>query len=404
MIIVGAGTAGTRAAIALRDAGWVGAVTLVSNEAHAPYERPPLSKAVITAESPPSAPFILREGQLKEHGIIFESGAEVATIDRAAHSVTFVDGRVLRYVRLLLATGSAARRLRVPEVPDVLYLRKFDDALALRSRLPRGGRLVVIGGGFIGLEVAASARALGVEVTLLELASRLLTRGVSVDMAKRIADKHRSAGVDLRIGVSVIAVENDGDRKLLLLSDGARVQYDAVVAGIGAAPETTLAEKAGLKVENGIRVDAHLRTNDPDIYAAGDCCSFPHPLYNDRRVRLEAWKNAHDQANLAARNLAGGEESFNAVPWFWSDQYDRTLHIAGLVDEGRTTIIREMDDAMLAFHLNDHGTLVAASGFGPISKVAKDIRLAEILISRKARPAAAALAAPDVKLKSMLAA
>jgi 3-phenylpropionate/trans-cinnamate dioxygenase ferredoxin reductase component len=326
----------------------------------------------------------------------------VRAIDRAGHCITLADGRVLRYARLLLATGSAPRRLQLPGAQSVLYLRKFDDALVLRSRLRSGGRLVVIGGGFIGLELAASARARGVEVTLVELAPRLLTRGVSSDMAERIAAKHRDAGVDLRVGIGLAAIETEEEGHSVALSDGARIQCDAVVAGIGAAPETRLAERAGLTIENGIRVDAQLRTDDPDIYAAGDCCSFPHPLYSDRRIRLEAWRNAQDQANLAARNLAGGQESHKAVPWFWSDQYDHTLHIAGLVDEGRTTIVRDLGDATLAFHLADDGRLVAASGFGPISKVAKDIRLAEMLIARQARPAAAALAAPDVKLKSLL--
>jgi 3-phenylpropionate/trans-cinnamate dioxygenase ferredoxin reductase component len=404
IVTVGAGEAGARAAFALREAGWRGPITLIGDEAHAPYERPPLSKAVMTAEAPPSAPFILREGQLKEHGIVLESGTKVTGIDRASHSVTLTDGRVLRYARLLLATGSTARRLHLPGAQGILYLRKFDDALVLRSRLRSGGRLVVIGGGFIGLELAASARARGAEVILLELAPRLLTRGVSFDMAERIAAKHRDAGVDLRVGVSITAVESHDEGNSVLLSDGARIPCDAVVAGIGAVPETGLAERAGLTIENGIRVDAQLRTDDPDIYAAGDCCSFPHPLYNDRRIRLEAWRNAQDQANLAARNLAGGRESYRAVPWFWSDQYDHTLHIAGLVDEGRTTIVRDLGEATLAFHLADDGRLVAASGFGPISKVAKDIRLAEMLIARKARPAAVALAAPEVKLKSLLAA
>ena len=404
MVIVGAGEAGARAAFALREVGWRGPITLIGDEAHAPYERPPLSKAVMTAEAPPSAPFILREGQLKEHGVVLESGAEATVIDRAGHSVTLANGRVLRYARLLLATGSAPRRLQLPGAQGVLYLRKFDDALVLRSRLRSGGRLVVIGGGFIGLELAASARARGAAVTLFELAPRLLTRGVSCDMAERIAAKHRDAGVDLRVGVKLAAIETEEEGYSVAVSDGARIRCDAVVAGIGAVPETRLAERAGVAIENGIRVDAQLQTDDPDIYAAGDCCSFPHPLYNDRRIRLEAWRNAQDQANLAARNLAGGQESYKAVPWFWSDQYDHTLHIAGLVDEGRTTIMRDLGEATLAFHLADDGRLVAASGFGPISKVAKDIRLAEMLIARQARPTAAALAAPDVKLKSLLAA
>jgi 3-phenylpropionate/trans-cinnamate dioxygenase ferredoxin reductase subunit len=403
IVIIGAGEAGARAAIALRETNWAGAITLIGDEAHPPYERPPLSKMVMTSEASPTVPFILREGQLNEQNITFERGAEATAIDREAHSVTLADGRLLRYERLLFATGSTARRLQIPAAHDVLYLRKFDDALAIRSRFRPGGRLVVIGGGFIGLELAASARTRGVEVTLLESAPRLLTRGVSSAIAENIAAKHRDAGVDLHVGVSLAAIESDREGNSVLLSNGARIQCDCVVAGIGAAPETRLAEKAGLTIENGIRVNAHLRTDDPDVYAAGDCCSFPHPLYADRRIRLEAWRNAQDQANVVARNLVGGEERYKTVPWFWSDQYDETLHIAGLVDEGNSTVRRDLGDAALEFRLADDGRLVAASGFGPISKVAKDVRLAEMLIAQQARPSAAALAAPDVKLKSLLA-
>jgi 3-phenylpropionate/trans-cinnamate dioxygenase ferredoxin reductase component len=403
VVIVGAGEAGARTAIALREANWTGSITLIGDETHAPYERPPLSKAVITSEAPPIAPFIMRDGQLKEQNIVLECGAEATAIDRTAHKLTLADGRHLRYTRLLLATGSTARRLQLPLARGVLYLRKFDDALEIRSRFRPGGRLVVIGGGFVGLELAASARARGVEVTVLELAPRLLTRGVSSDMAEKIATKHRDAGVDLRVGVSVRAIESDGEGNSVLLSDGASIRCDCVVAGVGAAPDTRLADEAGLAIENGIRVNAQLQTNDPDIYAAGDCCSFPHPLYGERRIRLEAWRNAQDQASVVARNLVGGEEKYKAVPWFWSDQYDCTLQMAGLVDEGRRTVFRELGEATLAFHLDDDGRLVAVSGFGPLSKIARDVRIAELLIAQKARPADSALAEPGVKLKSLLA-
>jgi 3-phenylpropionate/trans-cinnamate dioxygenase ferredoxin reductase subunit len=403
VVIVGAGEAGARTAIALREANWTGSITLIGDETHAPYERPPLSKAVITSEAPPIAPFIMRDGQLKEQNIVLECGAEATAIDRAAHKVTLADGRHIRYTRLLLATGSTARRLQLPLARGVLYLRKFDDALEIRSRFRAGGRLVVIGGGFVGLELAASARARGVEVAVLELAPRLLTRGVSPDMAEKIATKHRDAGVDLRVGVSVRAIESDGEGNSVLLSDGASIRCDCVVAGVGAAPDTRLADEAGLAIENGIRVNAQLQTDDPDIYAAGDCCSFPHPLYGERRIRLEAWRNAQDQASVVARNLVGGEENYKAVPWFWSDQYDCTLQMAGLVDEGRKTVFRELGEATLAFHLDDDGRLVAVSGFGPLSKIARDVRIAELLIAQRARPADSALAEPGVKLKSLLA-
>ena len=315
------------------------------------------------------------------------------------------DGRRIPYLKLLLATGARPRRLTVEgaESEHVLYLRSFAEALALRGRLRPGTRLCVIGGGFIGLEIAASAIARGCQVTVVEAAPRILMRGVPAPLAALIARRHERAGVRFHIGTGIARiVDADGARRVVL-ADGTEIPCDVVVAGIGAVPEVALAERAGLIIENGIRVDERLRTSDPDIFAAGDCCSVPHPLYGGRRIRLEAWRNAHDQGNLAARNMLGAELAHEAVPWFWSDQYELTLHIAGLADQAATDVRRELGDgAELHFHIDTEGRLLAASGFGPLGKVAKEIRLAEMLIQRRASPAPDQLASPDVKLKSLL--
>ncbi len=407
MVIIGAGEAGIRTAMALRENRYEGLITLVGAEVHLPYERPPLSKSAMTDADLPAAATIVAEAKLAEHGIAHVAGRHAVAIDRAAHSVTFDDGATLRYAKLLLATGARPRPLSLPGTgpENVLYLRTFGDALAMRARLVPKSRIVVIGGGFIGLEIASSAVARGCAVSLVEMGQRLLMRGVPAAVAALVQARHERAGVTFHLGASIDRVERDGVAETLVLRDGTRLACDAIVAGIGALPETTLAEAAGLAVDNGIATDAELRTSDPDIYAAGDCCSFPHDLYAGRRLRLEAWRNAQDQGNLAARNMLGGHEPYRAVPWFWSDQYDETLQIAGLPDEGSETVVRDLGEgAKLFFHLASDGRLVAASGVGANRLINKDIRLAEMLIGRRATPAPAALASASVKLKGLLAA
>ncbi|EBW2353199.1 ferredoxin reductase, partial [Salmonella enterica subsp. enterica serovar Enteritidis] len=214
---------------------------------------------------------------------------------------------------------------------------------------------------------------------------------------------HRANGVNLLCGVNIASVEAD-DAIRITLEDGRLVDADLLIVGIGAAPVSALAEAAGLAIDNGIAVDSALQTSDPHIYAAGDCCSFPLTVYGGRRVRLESWRNAQEQGALAARNMLGAAETHAAVPWFWSDQYDLGLHVAGLADEGAATVRRDLGDgAVILFHLAADGRLVAASGIGPGNTVARDIRLAEMLIAKGARPAPDDLAAPEIKLKKLLA-
>ena len=401
MVIIGAGEAGARAAAALRENHYAGPVTLIGKEHHLPYERPPLSKAAMTGADEPIAATIMSEEQLAAHGIRHLSGVMVTEIDRVRHSVMLDDGTRLPYAKLLLATGARPRRLTTPgaDASNVLYLRTFADALAMRAYLKPGIRLVVIGGGFIGLEIAASALDRGCTVTVVEMAPRILGRAVPAEVAALVAEAHAAAGIRLIVGVGLAAIED----KAVLLADGTRLACDAIIAGVGAIPETGLAEKAGLAIENGIRVNGQLQTDDPDIFAAGDCCAFPHPVFGGRRLRLEAWRNAQDQGNHAARAMLGETAPFEVVPWFWSDQHENTLQIAGLPDEGDTTVTRDLGGTTLHFHLKA-GRLVGASAFGPIAKVAREIRLAEMLIARRAEPSPAALADPSVKLKSLLAA
>jgi 3-phenylpropionate/trans-cinnamate dioxygenase ferredoxin reductase subunit len=397
MVIVGAGECGTRAALALREAGYGGPVTLVGAERHAPYERPPLSKQAMTGAPEPKG--IAGADGLAAAGIEFRPGATAVAVERSERRVVLADGGALPYARLLIATGARPRPLPLPgaDGPTAAMLRSVEDAARIRAALGPGRRLAVIGGGFIGLELAASARTLGTEVTVIEALPRLLTRGVPAEIAEVLAARHRDEGVRFLFEARCAAIVADGVR----LADGGTVTADLVVIGIGAVPDTGLAAGCGLALDNGVAVDERLATGDPAVFAAGDCCSFVHPAYG-RRVRLESWRSAQEQGALAARNMLGAGAPVSAVPWFWSDQYDLTLQIAGLADGAAATVRRPLADGFVLFHLAADGRLLAASGIGRGNAVAKDIRLAEMMIARGVRPDPAAL--PEANLKKLLAA
>lgn len=405
MVIIGAGECGGRAALALRDLGFDGPVTLIGDEPHLPYERPPLSKEAMTGDAP-AIKAIASDEMLAERSIKHIRSVQAVAIDRAAHSVRLSNGSTMPYDKLLLATGSTPRRLPMPGLgPRCVYLRTFNDALAIRAHLSAGNRIAIVGGGFIGLELAAAARRLGASVTVIEAQPRILMRGVPAEIAGIIHQAHEAEGVKILTGQGIAAIADNGTDVRITLAGGGDIVADLAVIGIGAVPATALAAEAGLTIDNGIAVNAELRTSDPDIFAAGDCCSFPLAVYGGRRVRLEAWRNAQEQGALAARNMLGTGEAHAAVPWFWSDQYGLTLQISGLSDEGRSTVRRDLDDgAFILFHLAQDGRLVAASGIGRGNAVARDIRLAEMLIARRAKPAPEALGSQTVKLKSLLAA
>jgi len=405
MVIIGAGECGGRAALALRDLGFEGSVTLVGDEPHLPYERPPLSKEAMTGDAP-AIKAIAGDELLAERSIRHNRSVRATAIDRPAHQVQLSDGSSLGYDKLLLATGSMPRKLPMPGLGSrCVYLRTFNDALAIRAHLSAGNHVAVIGGGFIGLELAAAARKLGATVTVIEAQSRILMRGVPAEIAEVIHRAHEAEGVTMLTGQGIAAIADNGLKVTLTLAGGREVIADLAVIGIGAVPVTALAAEAGLAIDNGVAVDDRLQTEDPDIFAAGDCCSFPLAIYGGRRVRLEAWRNAQEQGALAAKNMLGAGEAHAAVPWFWSDQYGLTLQIAGLSDEGSATVRRDLDDgAFILFHMSGDGRLVAASGIGPGNAVARDIRLAEMLIAKRASPAPEALGSQAVKLKSLLAA
>lgn len=400
MVIIGAGECGVRAAFALREAGYSGPVTLIGEEAVLPYEHPPLSKGHDAAAKP-----IAEEHRYEEAGIRFLRGAHVSAIDRAAKTTNVAGHGAVPYEKLLIATGARSRPF--PGLPfdgeRVLALRHHDDAIALRNWMAPGRTVVIVGGGFIGLELAATFRRSGADVTLVEALPRILMRGVPERLAMLLHERHVAEGVMLRCGTAITSASRRAEGVSIALAGGTEINADIAVIGIGALANTRLAEDAALAVDNGVVVDRHLRTSDADIFAAGDCCNFPLAVYGGRRVRLESWRSAQEQGALAAANMLDASAELSAVPWFWSDQFDLTLQVAGLAEGASETIERRQDDgSVILFHLSPDGRLLAASGLGTGNAVARDVRLAEMLIAGGARPDCRVLADPASKLKSLL--
>jgi len=401
MIIIGAGEAGGCAAVAMREAGWDGPITIIGEERHRPYERPPLSKALLTNGEVPRPRLSAEAERLDALDIRHRPNSRVVQLDRSRHQIRLQSGEVLPYGKLLLATGARARPLAVPGGEYALTLRSFEDAWALRHLFGGGGHVIIIGGGFIGLELAAGAVELGARVTVIENRERLLARAVPAELAHRLHAEHVARGVTFHLAATVASVE----RKAVILSSGERIAGDSVVCGVGAEPETVLAAKAGLAVDNGIVTDAFLRTADPAVYACGDCAASVHPDFSDAPMRFESWQVARDQGALAGRNMVRPGEVQRSVPWFWSDQYDIHLQIAGVPRLGARVVERRLlADTLLQFHLDDQGRLVGAAAVGALSSLSKDMRVARMLIARGATPDPAALSAPDRRLKTLLAA
>ena len=306
----------------------------------------------------------------------------------------------------MLATGSRLRRLTVPgsELANVHSLRSYDQALAIAEDFASGKRLVVVGGGFIGLEIAASARLRDLETTVVEASDRLLARVVPARIASLLARRHEDEGVTLRMGAMVERFISNGRGavKAVELSTGETLPCDVAVVGVGVAANVELAAEAGLEVDVGIRVDQQLRTSDPAIFAIGDVATFWHPLY-ERHVRVEAWQNAEDHARVVAAILSGQEAVADSVPYFWSDQYDLSLQIVGLPHLGSSVVTRtRKDGAAILFHLEPDGRIVGATGLGTAGSIGRDIRLTQLLIAQHAHPDRAVLKDPDGRLKSLI--
>lgn len=325
IVIVGGGLTGASAATEVREQGFSGPVVVVAAEAEPPYERPPLSKGYLAGDAEFATALVHEPSWYDEHGVELLLGTQVTGVDREAHEVSLAGGRTLEYGRLLLATGAQPRPLPVPGGEHALLLRTRADSDRIREAVTTGSRVVVVGGGWIGLEVAAMARTAGAEVTLVETQALPLLGVLGPEMAAVFADVHAEKGVRLLLEASVEGVEPDA-----VHVPGEVLPADVVVAGVGVDPDTAVAESAGLTVDDGIVVDASLRTEDPDVFAAGDVATAFHPRYG-RHIRVEHWANALNQGKAAGRSLLGHDVVFDRLPYFYTDQYDLGMEYAGWV-------------------------------------------------------------------------
>ena len=331
IVIIGAGQAGFSACSKLRALGHAGPITLIGNENHPPYQRPPLSKGYLLGETTEERLYLRPLTFYEERGIDLRLSSTVEAIDRSSGKVRISDGSEIAYDRLLLATGARPRTLPAEmggDLAGVHYVRNLADINAMAHRFREGQRVVIIGGGYIGLEAAAVSSKLGLQVTLIEASQRILQRVASFQTSQFFGALHASHGVTIleNTGIERLSGE-DGHVRAVELSDGSTLLSDFVIVGIGVYPNTGLAEAAGLEIDNGIAVDSNCRTSDPHIFAAGDCASFP---WRSGRIRLESVGNAIDQGEAAAKSMLGLSEEYIAKPWFWSDQFDVKLQIAGL--------------------------------------------------------------------------
>jgi 3-phenylpropionate/trans-cinnamate dioxygenase ferredoxin reductase subunit len=328
-VIVGASLAGAKAAEELRNQGFDGRIVLIGSESERPYERPPLSKEYMRGEAPREKAYVHPEPFYAENDIEQRPATTVTAIDPAGREVELDGSERLGFERLLLATGAEPRRLTLSgaDLDGILYLRDLDDADAIRERIERGGRVLVVGAGWIGAEVGASARERGVEVTIIEQAAVPLERVLGPELGAIYRDLHLEHGVELLTGTGIEAFEGDGHVRRVRTTDGRTIDCDFVVAGIGVVPRTELAERAGVEVQNGVVVDERLETSAPGVFAAGDIANARHPMYG--RLRIEHWANALNQGPAAARNMLGRDEPYERVPYFFSDQYDSGMEYSG---------------------------------------------------------------------------
>ena len=400
IVIVGAGQCGGQCADALLRAGYEGRLTLIGDERHPPYQRPPLSKQLLAGAIPPERTFLKPPGHWAEKGVELVLGRRAVSVDRDARHVVLDDGSTVDFAALVLATGSRPRELALPGrgLQGIHDLRTLDDVDAIRGGLREGARLVVVGGGFIGLEVASVARGLGAEVTVLEAAGRLLPRVVPPAMSAWFRRLHESHGVTVHTGVAVQAFEGRDGRVSAVATAAGPHAADLVVMGVGIVPNQELAADCGLPCDDGIMVDDHCRTADAAVLAAGDCTRHPQPLLGGT-LRLESVHNATAQARVAAANLMGGDERYAEIPWFWSDQYDVKLQMIGLSSGHDRAVVRgDMDGgAFIVFYLRD-GVPVAADAVNS----ARDFMACRKLIPRLEAVDPARLADPDTPLNDLL--
>ncbi|MBM3614275.1 MAG: pyridine nucleotide-disulfide oxidoreductase [Alphaproteobacteria bacterium] len=399
VVVVGAGQAGSAVVAKLRGLGFDGQITFVGEEPSPPYQRPPLSKAYLLGEMEEERLLLRSNAFYAEQNITLRLSAKVASIDRTAKTLTVGD-ETLSYDHLVLTTGSTPRRLPAAiggDLAGVYTVRTLADVDAMRAEFAPGRRVVIVGGGYIGLEAAAVARKLGLEVTVLEMAPRILQRVAAPETSDYIRALHQSHGVTILESTGLDRLLGTGHVSGVRLRDGRELPADFVIAGVGILPGQALAEAAGLEIENGIKTDAHGRTSDPFIWSAGDCASFP---YKGGRIRLESVGNAIDQAEVVAENILGAGKDYIAKPWFWSDQYACKLQIAGLNTGYDNIVTRGPEGEGVSFWYYQGDTLLAVDAMND----PRGYMVGKRLIEAGKSPAKAKIADLSVPLKDLLSA
>jgi 3-phenylpropionate/trans-cinnamate dioxygenase ferredoxin reductase subunit len=399
-ILLGGGLASATAASTLRAEGFDGRVIIVGDENHPPYSRPPLSKDVLRGEKSPEKTWLRQPAWYASKDIELQLGVRAVAIDPRAHWVELASGARLAYDKLLIATGGSPRTLDIAggELPGVFYLRRLDDALALREHLSPGAQVIVIGAGFIGAEVAASARTLGCEVTMLEIAEIPLGRALGPTIGQIYADLHREHGVELYTRVGVERIEGHGHVQRVVTTDGRVHEASVVVIGVGMLPDVDLARRSGFATGNGIIVDEYCQTSVDDVFAAGDIAHHPNHFLG-RRIRVEHWQNAQHQGSAAARNMLGQQKPFREVPWVWSDQYEHNLQIVGLPGPTERVVVRGDTTTrnFSAFFVRD-GRVAAALAVNR----SEDVRVARLIIQHGTEVTAEHLADVDTALSGLV--
>jgi len=400
VVIIGASHAAAEAVTTLRKKGWEGDITLIGDESSLPYHRPPLSKAYYKGEVAADKLLIKGEVVYQNAEVNLKLGRRVESIDRAARTLALDNGEQVAYTKLILATGTRARSLPVEgaELPQIHTLRTLTDVDAIKRAIPDNGKLLIVGAGYIGLEVAASAVKQGIAVTVLEAMDRVLARVTSRTISEFYQSVHAQEGVDIRLNSKLDKFAPSGSKAKAVMADGEEIEFDCAIVGIGVLPNVELAQEAGLECDNGIVVNEFTQTSDPDIYAVGDCSNHPNMLYK-KNIRLESVPNAVEQAKTAALSICGENVAYDQVPWFWSDQYDVKLQTVGLLSGYDDWVVRgDISGRKFSVFYFQQGQLIAMDAINSPA----DFMLSKKLVAAQAKPGKAQLADVEVSLKSFL--
>ena len=397
IIIIGAGQAAGQAAASLRQEGYEGSISIFGEENQAPYQRPPLSKAYLSGELGMDRVLLRPKKFYSDKVISLHTGTRIEAVDPVGKTVTTADGETHAYHKLLIATGSRPRLLNIQgsNLNGIHYLRTIDDVDGIRASMESAEKVCIVGGGYIGLEVAAVANTIGLDVTVLEMEERILKRVSTPEMSDFYHELHTSRGVDIRTKTIVSGFEGETNVTSVICGDK-KIPAQLVIVGIGIIPNVELAQAAGLECDNGIVVDNHCRTADLDIYAAGDCTNHPNPLL-DRRLRLESVPNAMEQARVASTNMLGGDKAYATIPWFWSDQYELKLQMVGFSADGDSSVVRgeKSSNEFAVFYLKEGKVIAVDAVNSP-----REFMVCKLLYGKTVN--SEDLVNPEFELKSLL--